>query len=46
MDSGPRLNIKTVFHRCGDSHVKDNTVVRPSYLQHEDPNTSKMTSLY
>ena len=29
---GPRLNIKTVFPRYGDSHVKDKTVVRPSYL--------------
>ena len=29
--SGPRLNIKTVFPRYGDSHVKDKTVVRPSY---------------
>ena len=26
------LNIKTVFPRYGDSHVKDKTVVRPSYL--------------
>ena len=25
-DSGPRLNIKTVFSRYGDSHVKDKTV--------------------
>ena len=25
-DSGPRLNIKTVFPRYGDSHVKDKTV--------------------
>ena len=30
--SGPRLNIKTVFPRYGDSHVKDKTVARPSYL--------------
>ena len=29
---GPRLNIKTVFPMYGDSHVKDKTVVRPSYL--------------
>ena len=27
-----RLNIKTVFPRYGDSHVKDKTVARPSYL--------------
>ena len=25
-DPGPRLNIKTVFPRYGDSHVKDKTV--------------------
>ena len=30
--SGPRLNIKTIFSRYGDSHVKDKTVARPSYL--------------
>ena len=32
--SGPRLNtcIKTVFPRYGDSHVRDKTVVRLSYL--------------
>ena len=29
---GPRLNIKTVFPRYADSHVKDKMVVRPSYL--------------
>ena len=33
--SGPCLNIKTVFPRYGDSHVKDKTVVRPSYLSPE-----------
>ena len=27
---GPRFNIKTVFPRYGDSHVKDKTVARPS----------------
>ena len=27
-----RLNIKAVFLRNGDSHVKDKTVVRQSYL--------------
>ena len=31
-DSGPCLNVKTVFPRYGDSYVKDKTVVRPSYL--------------
>ena len=30
--SGPRLDIKTVFPRYGDSHVKDKAVARPSYL--------------
>ena len=29
---GPRFNIKTAFPMYGDSHVKDKTVVRPSYL--------------
>ena len=29
---GPRLYIKTVFARYRDSHVKDKTVERPSYL--------------
>ena len=31
-ESGPHLNIKTVFPRYGYSHVKDKTVARPSYL--------------
>ena len=30
--SGPRLNIKTVLSRYGDSYVKDKTAVRTSYL--------------
>ena len=30
--AGPRLNIKTVSSRYGDSHVKENTVARPFYL--------------
>ena len=29
-DPGPCLNIKTVFPRYGDSHVKDKTAVKPS----------------
>ena len=29
---GPRLNMKTVYPMYGDSHVKDKTVARPSYL--------------
>ena len=44
--SGPRLNIKTVFPSYGDSHVKDKTVAKPSYLSHGDPYTGNMTSLY
>ena len=32
MSSEPCLNVKTVFPRYGDSHVKDKTVARPSYL--------------
>ena len=43
--TGPWFNIKTVFPRYGDSHVKDKTVARPSYLQHGDPYTGKTTSL-
>ena len=29
---GPRLNIKTIFPRYDNSHVKDKTVARPYYL--------------
>ena len=43
---GPCLNIKTIFPRYGDSHVKDKIVAIPSYLWHGDPYTGKMTSLY
>ena len=42
---GPCLNIKTIFPRHGDSHVKDKTVTRLSYLYHGDPYTDE-TSLY
>ena len=31
-EPGPHLNIKTVFPRYGDFHVKDKTAARPSYL--------------
>ena len=31
-ETGPHLNIKTIFPRYGDSHIKDKTVTRPSYL--------------
>ena len=27
-----RLNVKTIFSQVWDSHVKDKTVTRPSYL--------------
>ena len=30
--TGPRHNIKAVFPRYGNSHVKDKTIARPSYL--------------
>ena len=46
MGSGPHLNIKIVFPKYGDSHGKDKTVARPSYLYHGDPYTDKMTSFY
>ena len=32
MDTGPRLNMKTVFMGYEDSHVTDKTVAKPSYL--------------
>ena len=43
---GPRLNIKTVFPRYGDSHVKHKTVARPSYLQYGGFYTGKTIFLY
>ena len=30
--TGLCLNIKTIFRRYGDSHVKDKKITRPSYL--------------
>ena len=32
LQTGPRLNIKTVLSTYGDFHVKDKTAVRTSYL--------------
>ena len=32
LESGGRLNIKTVLSTYGDFHVKDKTAVRTSYL--------------
>ena len=40
----PRLNMKTIFSRYGDFHVKDKTVARPSYFWHGIPILT--TSLY
>ena len=40
--SGPCLNIKTAFSRYRDSHAKDKTVARPSYLEHGYPYTGKI----
>ena len=44
--SGPCLNVKTVVPKYGDSHVKNKTVSRPSYLYHGDPYAGKTASLY
>ena len=41
----PRLDIKSLF-RYGDSHYKDKTVVRPSYLYNGNPFTGTATSSY
>ena len=41
--TGSRLNIKTVFPGYRDSHYKDKTVVRPSYLYNGNPYAGKMT---
>ena len=37
---------KDILSRYGDSHVKDKTVMRPSYSLHGDPYTGKTASLY
>ena len=44
--SWPCLNIETVFPGMGIPMLKNKMVGRTSYLQHGDPYTSKMTSLY
>ena len=41
--SGPCFNIKIIFLRYGDAHVKDKTVTRLSYLQRGDRYTGKTT---
>ena len=38
-DSGDSLNIKMLSYQYKDTHVKDKTVSRPSYLQHGNPHT-------
>ena len=43
---GLHLNIKAVFPRYWDSHVKDKLIARPCYLKHGYPFTGKTTSLY
>ena len=43
---GGRLNIKMSSYQYGDPHVKDKTVVRPSYLKHGNPHTWERRSLY
>ena len=45
--SGPRFYIKTVLPRYGDAHVKNKTVVRPSYFfDMRGSYTGVTTSLY
>ena len=39
--SGDRFNIKVTSHRYRDSHHKDRTALRPSYLYHGNPHTWK-----
>ena len=41
-----RLNIKMSSYQYRDSHVKDKTVSRPSYLLHGNPHTLERRSLY
>ena len=40
------FHYKDRFSQVWDSHVKDKTVARPSYLWYGDPYTDKTTSLY
>ena len=44
--SGGRLNIKMSSYQYRDPHVKDKTVLWPSYLQHGNPHTWESWSLY
>ena len=43
---GGGLNIKMSSYQYRDSHVKDKTVSRPSYLLHGNPHTLERRSLY
>ena len=44
--AGGRLNIRMSFYKYRDSHVKDKTVSRPSYLKRGNPHTWERRSLY
>ena len=48
IETAPRAlsQYKDSLSRYGDSHYKDETVVRPSYLYNGNPYTAKMISLY
>ena len=43
---GGRLNIKMSSYQYRDPHVKDKTVLRPSYLYHGNPHIWERRSLY
>ena len=45
-EPGRCLNIKMQSYQYRDSHVKDKTVSRPSYLKHGNPHTWERPSLY
>ena len=45
-NSGPWFNIKMSSYQYRESHYRDKTILRPSYLHNEIPYTGKMTSLY
>ena len=44
--SGAHLSINILSYQKKDSHVKDKTVSRPSYLWHGNPHTLKRRTLY
>ena len=45
-DLGVRPNIKMSSYQYKNSHAKDKTVSRPSYLKHGNPHTRERRSLY